>query len=39
LKQCIRILILYNTEKSADEMVHVYIKGATQLKGALSQKK
>ncbi|HUV51828.1 MAG TPA: chorismate mutase [Dehalococcoidia bacterium] len=39
LKQCIRILILYNTEKSADEMVHVYIKGATQLKGASSQKK
>ncbi|MBM3156937.1 MAG: chorismate mutase [Chloroflexi bacterium] len=38
LKQCIRILILYNTEKSADEIVHVYIKGATQLKGAASQK-
>ncbi len=39
LKRCIRILILYNTEKSADEIVHVYIKGATQLKGAASQKK
>jgi chorismate mutase len=39
LKQCIRILILYNTEKSADEIVPVYIKGATQLKGASAQKK
>lgn len=39
LKQCIRILILYNTEKSADEIVHVYIKGATKLKGASSQTK
>ena len=39
VKRCIRILILYNTEKSADEIVHVYIKGATTLKGAASQKK
>jgi len=39
VKRCVRILILYNTEKSADEIVHVYIKGATTLKGAASQKK
>jgi chorismate mutase len=39
LQRCLRILILYNTEKSAEEIVHVYIKGATTLRGALSQKK
>jgi chorismate mutase len=39
LQQCLRILILYNTEKSAEEIVHVYIKGATTLRGAASQKK
>jgi chorismate mutase len=39
LQRCLRILILYNTEKSAEEIVHVYIKGATTLKGAASQKK
>ncbi len=32
LKGCIRILILYNTEKSADDIVHVYIKGASDLR-------
>jgi chorismate mutase len=36
LKKCLRILILYNTEKKADEIVHVYIKGATTLRGASS---
>ncbi len=39
LQRCLRILILYNTEKSAEEIVHVYIKGATALRGAASQKK
>lgn len=39
LQKCLRILILYNTEKNADEIVHVYIKGATSLKGAAAQKK
>lgn len=39
LKKCLRILILYNTEKRADEIVHVYIKGAITLKGASAQKK
>lgn len=36
LHGCIRILILYNTEKSADEIVHVYIKGASDLRSDLS---
>ena len=39
LQRCLRILILYNTEKSAEEIVHVYIKGATTLKSASSGKK
>jgi len=36
LKRCIRILILYNTEKSADEITHIYIKGAESLRADLS---
>jgi chorismate mutase len=36
LHGCVRILILYNTEKSADEIVHVYIKGASDLRSDLS---
>jgi chorismate mutase len=32
LPRCLRILILYNTEKAADEIVHVYIKGAEKLR-------
>jgi len=36
LKGCIRIMILYNTEKSADDIVHVYIKGASDLRSDLS---
>ena len=32
LRRCLRVLILYNTEKGADEIVHVYIRGATELK-------
>ncbi len=39
LQKCLRVLILYNTEKNADEIVHVYIKGATALKGAAAGKK
>jgi chorismate mutase len=38
LQRCIRILILYNTDKSTDEIVHIYIKGATILRGAASRK-
>ena len=36
LHGCIRILLLYNTEKSAAEIVHVYIKGASDLRADLS---
>ena len=36
LHSCIRILLLYNTEKNADEVVHVYIKGAADLRADLS---
>ncbi len=32
LPQCLRILILYNTERAAGEIVHVYIKGAEKLR-------
>ena len=32
LPQCLRILILYNTEKDAGEIVHVYINGAENLR-------
>jgi len=31
-RKCIRILILYNTEKRADELVHVYIRGTEVLR-------
>ncbi|TET76464.1 MAG: chorismate mutase [Dehalococcoidia bacterium] len=36
LQRCLRIMILYNTEKSADEIVHVYVKGASDLRSDLS---
>lgn len=32
LERCIRILLHWNTEKRSDEIVHVYIKGATRLR-------
>ena len=32
LPLCLRILILFNTEKGADEIVHVYVKGAEGLR-------
>ena len=32
LSRCLRILILFNTEKRADEIVHVYIRGAEALR-------
>jgi chorismate mutase len=36
LDSCIRILILYNTDKSAAEIAHVYVKGAKDLRADLS---
>ncbi len=32
LPMCLRILMLFNTEKSSDEIVHVYNKGAQGLR-------
>ncbi len=32
LPMCLRILILFNTEKSSDEIVHVYSKGTQGLR-------
>jgi len=32
LRQCIRILLHWNTEKASDEIVHVYIKEAASLR-------
>jgi chorismate mutase len=37
LGRCIRILILWNTEKAADQIVHVYIKDAARLRPDLSK--
>lgn len=32
LRSCVRVLVLWNTERRADEVVHVYIKGAKNLR-------
>ena len=32
LRQCVRILLNWNTDKSADQLVHVYIKEAARLR-------
>jgi chorismate mutase len=32
LKHCIRILLHWNTDKSASEVQHIYIKGAVNLR-------
>ena len=37
LRQCVRILLHWNTEKTTDEITHVYIKGARNLRPDLSQ--
>lgn len=36
LQKCVRILILYNTQKTAADMVHVYINGAESLRVDIS---
>ena len=36
LESCIRILILHNTDKGADGIAHVYIRGAKDLRTDLS---
>ena len=37
LRRCIRILVHWNTDKPAAEIVHVYIKGAANLRPDLSR--
>ncbi|HBT75693.1 MAG TPA: chorismate mutase [Planctomycetaceae bacterium] len=37
LSKCVRILIHWNTEKKADEIVHVYIRDAATLRPDISQ--
>ncbi|NLS92918.1 MAG: chorismate mutase [Planctomycetaceae bacterium] len=37
LERCIRILIHWNTDKPADEIQHIYIKGAVNLRPDLSK--
>jgi len=37
LRLCIRVLLHWNTSKSASEVMHVYIKGATVLRPDLSR--
>lgn len=39
MKGVVRILILFNTERSADEIVHVYIRGASDLRRDTSNPK
>jgi len=37
LGRCVRILIHWNTEKTAEEIVHVYVKGAAKLRPDISE--
>lgn len=36
LGHCVRVLLHWNTEKAAEEIIHVYIKGAAKLRPDLS---
>ena len=38
LPMCLRILILINTKKSAEEIVHIYIRGARELRSGSGYK-
>ncbi len=37
LPQCLRVLILVNTEKRAEDIVHVYLGGAKQLRAEINK--
>lgn len=37
LQKCVRILIHWNTEKTSEEVVHVYIRGAKSLRPDISE--
>jgi chorismate mutase len=38
LQQCIRILLLVNTERGQNEIVHIYLRGATVLRPEYARK-
>lgn len=38
LPMCLRVLLLFNTEKGAEEIDHIYIRGAKNLRPANSDK-
>jgi chorismate mutase len=37
IRRCIRVLLLYNTEKRQREMVHAYLRGAQAIKSDLDR--
>jgi chorismate mutase len=37
LRRCVRVLLHWNTEKAADEIIHIYVKGAAHLRPDRSQ--
>ena len=39
LKMCLRVLLNVNTSKTQDEIKHIYLKGATALRGDLKNEK
>ena len=39
LPRCLRVLILVNTERGPNEMVHVYLRGAANLRPSLARGK
>lgn len=38
LPRCVRILILFNTEKPSDEIAHIYLRGTEVLRQGTAQK-
>jgi chorismate mutase len=38
LSRCIRVLILFNTEKKAEQITHVYIRGAEALRQGMGSR-
>lgn len=39
LQRCIRVLMLWNTPRSQEEVVHVYLRGATALRPDLKERR
>jgi chorismate mutase len=37
LRRCVRVLLHWNTKKAADEIIHIYVKGAAHLRPDRSQ--